>query len=110
MLFAVERGEAAAETGSGLDALVLYLPAERGDPVREFVTERVATCPYCGAEVRRNSARGLDADERLGHLGCVTAVVGTCPVCRRDVTRKHKHSVLPNGGVADRECAEKKRR
>jgi hypothetical protein len=60
--------------------------------------------------VRRDSARGLDAGDRLGCLACVTAVIGPCSVCRADVTRKHKHNELTSGGVVHRECVEKPRR
>ena len=90
-------------------ALLLHIPAERRDPVRAFVTDLLCSCPYCGAEVRRNSSRGLDADRRLGSFACVTAVVGTCPLCRAEVTRKHNRQELPNGRIAHRECAEQRR-
>jgi hypothetical protein len=52
----------------GLSRLVAALPLDRRNAVLAFVTERVATCPYCGTDVRRDSARGLDADEQLGCL------------------------------------------
>ena len=86
------------------------LPPDRSVAVHEFVTELVGTCPYCGAAVRRNSSRGLDADERLSCHACVTAVVGQCPLCRAEVTRKHKRQELPTGGVAHRACVEKRGR
>ena len=86
------------------------LPPERRDPVRAFVGELLCTCPYCGAEVRRNSPRGLDADERLGCSECVSATIGTCPLCRTEVTRKHKRDELPGGGIAHRACTEKRGR
>lgn len=52
----------------GLSRLVAALPLDRRNAVLAFVTERVATCPYCGTDVRCDSARGLDADEQLGCL------------------------------------------
>jgi hypothetical protein len=104
----------AFETGStgqpDLEALVRLLPPERRDPVRSFVGELLGPCPYCGAEVCRDSPRGLDADERLGCLACVGAVVGTCSLCHAEVTRKHKRQELPNGAIAHRTCVEKRGR
>jgi hypothetical protein len=107
---AVEPHESSEATSADLDALLLHLPAERREPVRAFVTELLCSCPYCGAEVRRNSSRGLDADKRLGCFACVTAVVGSCPLCRTDVTRKHKRQELPDGRIAHSNCAEQRRR
>jgi hypothetical protein len=66
--------------------------------------------PYCGAEVRRDSPRGLDADEWLGCSACVKAALGSCLLCRAEVTRQHGHTELPNGALAHRDCAEKRRR
>ena len=106
----MESSDAESERLSQLDSLLHHLPPERRAAVRAFPTDRVGTCPYCGFEVRRNSSRGFDADERLGCFACVTAVVGTCPLCRGEVTRKHKRQELPNGAITHRDCAEKRRR
>jgi hypothetical protein len=110
LLPTVERGDAGSEGGSDGERLLHQLPRERCDPVRRFVGELLTHCSYCDAEVRRDSPRGLDADERLGCLACVKATLGTCPLCRAEVTRQHRRTELPNGAIAHRDCAEKRRR
>jgi hypothetical protein len=99
-----------ARSTANLDEFVRLLPPERREPVRRFVGEVLCACPYCGAEVRRNTRRGLDADGRLGCLACVSVVVGQCALCRAEVTRKHRREQLGGGAISHRECVEKRRR
>jgi endogenous inhibitor of DNA gyrase (YacG/DUF329 family) len=85
------------------------LPPDRRAPVEAFVSEVVGECPYCGKEMRRCDSRGIDADERLGCLPCVTAVEARCAICGKDVSRKHKR-VEGSRGLVHQACQDKLRR
>lgn len=106
----VEPPEEAPGAARALERTLLELPEARREAVRSFLTEAVGSCKYCGASVHRNSARGVDAEDDIGCLACVTTTVGTCSVCREDVTLKHKREELSNGRVAHSKCLEDARR
>lgn len=94
-------------TDDGSPAWLVHLPEHRRAPVLAFVREVIATCPYCGAAIRRDSSRAVDADERIGCFACVHTVLGACKVCGQDVTRAHKHKRTARS-VAHEECTQRR--
>lgn len=76
-----------------------------GDRVTRWLSESVATCPWCEKDVSRVDPRGLDYDDRISHLACLDmGAEGPCPVCSQPITRRQKRQETPRG-LAHSDCA-----
>ncbi len=83
------------------------MPSER---VERWLSEAVATCPWCERDVTRTDARGLDHEDRISHLRCLDeGAEGPCPICRQPITRRQKRE-KSDRGLIHKSCLEDAKR